>query len=69
MAYTQTDLDAVDAAIASGELRVSIDNRDVTYRSIDELMKARAFIAQNITANTGAGSARAYRYHFATSRE
>lgn len=68
MAYTQTDLDAIDAAIASGELRVQIDNRDVTYRSIDDLKKARSFIASQMASAAGT-SARAYKYNFATQRE
>jgi hypothetical protein len=44
MAYTQTQLDALDAAIASGELIVKYDGREVTYRSIDQLIKARDFV-------------------------
>lgn len=44
MAYTQTDLDAVKAAIASGELTVEHNGRKVTYRSMDDLLKAKAVI-------------------------
>lgn len=41
MAYTQTQLEAIEAAIASGELTVSYDGKHVSYRSIDELLRAR----------------------------
>lgn len=45
MAFTQTQLDAIDAAIASGELTIEYNGERTTYRSIDELMKARAIVA------------------------
>jgi len=41
MAFTSSDLDAVDRAIASGELTVRSNDRMVTYRSMDELTAAR----------------------------
>lgn len=41
MAYTQADLDALDKAIKSGALRVRTADRDVTYRSLEEMMKIR----------------------------
>lgn len=45
MAWTQTDLDRIDAAIASGELTIQhSDGRRITYRSIQELKEARAMI-------------------------
>lgn len=44
MAWTQTDLDRIEAAIASGELRVGFEGRNIEYRSIEELRKARAEI-------------------------
>lgn len=40
MSYTQTQLDALQDALASGELRVSYDGKTVEYRSVDELSKA-----------------------------
>lgn len=45
MAYTQTDLDAIDAAIADGNLTVRIADRLVTRRSIAELLQMRAHVA------------------------
>jgi hypothetical protein len=45
MAYTQTDLDTLDRAIAQSEFEVELDGRRVRYRTMDELLKARAHIA------------------------
>jgi len=41
MAYTPTQLQTVEDAIASGTLRVEIDGRVVVYQSLDALMKLR----------------------------
>lgn len=41
MAYTQTQLDTIEAAIASGTLRVEIDGRVVVYQSLEALNKLR----------------------------
>ena len=40
MAYTQADLDALQAALAKGEKRVSFGDKTVEYRSIEELQAA-----------------------------
>ena len=45
MAFTTTDLDNIEAAIATGELTVSVNGRTVTYRSMTDLLKARDFIS------------------------
>jgi hypothetical protein len=46
MAFTAQDLESVDRAIASGELSVrATDGRMLTYRSMSELLQARAVIA------------------------
>lgn len=51
MAFTSQDLAAIDAAIASGELSIrSADGKLVTYRSVDELMKARGLVVQSLAA-------------------
>lgn len=50
MAYVQADLDAIRAAIAKGELSVTLDGRTVTYRSIAELLLAEQRIAGAISA-------------------
>jgi hypothetical protein len=70
MALTQTDLDALDSAIATGELTVEFNGRRVTYRSVPELLQARAHVAAQLAAQVNAGQRPpgAVRYHFATTR-
>jgi hypothetical protein len=53
MALTQTDLDALDAAIASSVLTVRTNDRTVTYRSMDELQAARAHVASVLATSSG----------------
>lgn len=53
MAFTSADLDAVDRAIASGELTVRTNDRMVTYRSMQELCEARAAIVSALAAASG----------------
>lgn len=40
MAFTTADLEAVQRAIAKGEKTVQFSDRSVTYRSMEELLKA-----------------------------
>ncbi|MBW6167648.1 hypothetical protein KZ865_03360 [Pseudomonas aeruginosa] len=40
MAYTQSQLDALEAALANGERRVSFGDKTIEYRTIDELAAA-----------------------------
>lgn len=55
MAYSQTDLDRLDAAIASGTLKVRFsDGSEVTYRSMAELMAARNHVAAQLALASGA---------------
>jgi len=50
MAYSQTDLDAIRAAIASGNLTVKINDRLVTYRSLDDLFRIEDRIEGDLNA-------------------
>lgn len=72
MAFTQTDLDAVNAAVASGELKIEVAGRMVMYRSIDELIKARdiisAELAATATASTSSVRRGSYQVRFSTAR-
>lgn len=69
MALSQTDLDALDLAIASSELEVQLEGRRVKYRSTDELLKARAHIAELLNAASAGGASRsAFRFRFTTLR-
>lgn len=62
MAFTQTDLDAVEEAIKSGELTVQYQDRRTTYRSIGELLQVRQLIRQELgLANPSTGGARGAR--------
>lgn len=51
MAYTEDDLAAVKAAIASGAERIRYaDGREVTYRNVGELTRAKALIEAELAA-------------------
>jgi hypothetical protein len=70
MAFTSSDLAAVDAAIASGELTVSHNGRTVSYRSMGDLLKAKETIQAEIAASQpGRATARTGYFSFSTSRE
>lgn len=58
MAWTQTQLDAIEAAISSGELTVRFGDRTVTYRSMDELLQARGIIKDSLATESGTASDR-----------
>ncbi|MEG0051943.1 MAG: hypothetical protein RR715_01635 [Comamonas sp.] len=49
---TQDHLDQLDLAIASGELSVSYQGRNVTYQNTDALLKARSHIARLLQQQT-----------------
>ncbi|MCG7551561.1 hypothetical protein [Pseudoalteromonas sp. Of7M-16] len=53
MALSKDDLDALDEAIASGELTVKINGREVTYRSVGELMKSRRHVVSVLARKIG----------------
>jgi hypothetical protein len=50
MAYSQTQLEALEAALASGTLRVTFKGRSLEYRSVDELKKAIAEVKASLAA-------------------
>lgn len=70
MAHTQADLDAIKAAIASGEQSVEVAGRKVVYRTIDDLRKARDDIAAELASVTSVGAVRrgSYQVRFGTAR-
>lgn len=58
MAFTQTDLDAIGKAIASGVLSVRYaDGRQISYQSTDALLKAEQRI-RDALANQQPGTSR-----------
>lgn len=53
MAWTQSDVDSIDAALKSNVLRVQFADRSITYRSIDELLKVRNLAVAEVGSTTG----------------
>lgn len=68
MALSSTDLDKLDAAIAQGALTVEFNGRRMTYRSVDELLAARAHVAAQIAAAAATRNGATKRYTFSTFR-
>lgn len=48
MAFTLKQLTAIEAALASGSLKVSYDGKTVEYRSTDDLIKARNLVRSEL---------------------
>jgi Holliday junction resolvase RusA-like endonuclease len=68
MPVTQTDIDNLNKAIATGERQVTIGSQSVTYRSIDDLIKARndmlqQMAQQDATVNAQPQKRRSYAYY------
>ena len=61
MAWTQDDLDKLDAAIAGGSALQSIQFADqtFTFRTLDEMLKLRAVMTASLS--TASGTSTAYR--------
>lgn len=51
MAFTVSQLTALEAAIASGHKRVSYDGKTVEYQSTDDMVKAAGIIRADLIAN------------------
>ncbi len=52
MAYTQDQLNKLDEAISQGALRVKYADKEVEYRSLDEMMRIRELMRQELGLNT-----------------
>lgn len=56
MAYTQSDVDALKAAIASGALRVKFgsgpDSREVEYRNLSDMNATLAMMLAEVSPTT-----------------
>ena len=52
MAWTQSDLDALDAALAAGGVleQITFADQSFTFRSIDDMLKLRSVIAAALAA-------------------
>lgn len=55
MAWTQTQLDALEEAIAQGALIVRYADKSVQYRSLDEMLQLRDMIRQELGLNKSGG--------------
>jgi roadblock/LC7 domain-containing protein len=51
MAFTLTQLNALETAMASGQLSVNYDGKSITYRSVDDLIKARNLVRAELMAS------------------
>ena len=59
MAFTQSQLDALEAAIASGTLEVRTGDKSVRYHSLDEMIKLRDVIRNQLNADAQTPTSRA----------
>lgn len=50
MAFTTTQLSAIEDAIGTGQLTVTFDGKTITYRTMDDLVKAYNFIYSKLEA-------------------
>lgn len=58
MSWTQTDLDRINAAIAKGVKVVAYQSGSVTYQSLDDMLKIRRLMIEEIAGGSGAGVSR-----------
>ena len=65
MAFTQSDLDNINKAIASGKKSVQLSGRRIEYQSLADMLKARDAIKKELNdetaADTGVMRPRGYR--------
>lgn len=47
-AFTQADLDALEQAIASGQMEVRIGDRKVVYRTLKEMLEIRTMMRSSL---------------------
>ncbi|SEF44185.1 hypothetical protein SAMN04515663_101383 [Alcanivorax sp. DSM 26293] len=63
MAYTQSDLDRIEAAIATGTLRITHNGKTTEFRSLNEMIRVRDLIKGELAT----GSTTPARQHYAPS--
>lgn len=59
---TQADIDALEAALVSGQLQVRIGDRWITYRSVEEIERALAYARRRLDAATGTSASKPTAY-------
>jgi hypothetical protein len=68
MSWTQADVARLEAAIASGQLSVRMGDRQVTYQSVEAMLKARDRMKADIAAATAPSRTGPRRFAFTTLR-
>ena len=59
MAWTQTDIDRLKSAIASGTKTVSYADKTVTYQDLDSMLQALALIEAEVNGASASATATA----------
>jgi len=64
-AWTQADLDTLDAAIAGGAVlsAMTFGETTLTFRTLDDMLKLRALMMQALAAAAGTAGATRYAGH------
>ncbi len=52
MSFTQSQLDALNAMIASGVLRTRYEGKEIEYRSMEELVRARDAVRADLASSS-----------------
>ena len=68
MAWTQTDIDKLKVSIAQGATKVKFADREVSYRSLDEMRETLAMIQREVDAAVGTTRRRIKQVRFVTSK-
>lgn len=68
MAFTQTDLDNLNAAIVGSELEVEYQGRRVRFRSVAELRSAYEHVKAELAQTSTSARTGSFRFSFTTSR-
>ncbi len=63
MAFTQSDLDALDAARKQGAKRIRFQDRDFEFDSVDDYIKLRNLILNDIAQQNGPQQTRQVRIY------
>lgn len=58
MAISQTDIDALNAALTNGEKQVVQDGQSITYRSVSEIVAARNDLQEQLNRINAANAPR-----------
>ena len=68
MAWSQTDIDKLKAAIGQGATKVKFADREVTYRGLDEMRETLRLMQNEVDALAGKPRRRARQIRFITGK-